>query len=59
MFYGEKIINKILSIINKESTQSILIGDYIKLEKMSDNILKEMFIEKIEYVNKCEYVYSA
>ena len=57
MFYGEKIINKILSIINKESTQSILAGDYIKLENVCPNILKEIFIERIEYINKCEYTY--
>ncbi len=58
MFYGEKIINKILSIINKESTQSILFGDYIKLEEIEESTLKEIFLEKIEYINKCEYAYS-
>lgn len=57
MFYGEKIINKILSIINKESTQSIFIGDYVCVEYARPEILKEIFLEKIEYVNECEYVY--
>lgn len=58
MFYGEKIINKILSVINTESTQSILVGDYIKLEKIEEKFLKEIFLEKIEYINQCEYICS-
>ncbi len=57
MFYGAEIINKILSIINKESTQSILSGDFIKLEKTEDDILKKIFLEKLECVNKYEYKY--
>lgn len=56
MFYGEEIINKVLSIINKDSTQSILIGDYVKMRGIeNEEGLKENFIEKIEYVNKVEY----
>lgn len=58
MFYGEKIINKILSVINKESTQSILAGDYIKMQKVKEDILKDLFLEKIEYINKCEYLHN-
>jgi len=56
MFYGEKIINKILSIINKKSTQSIFIGDYVSIRHSKPETLKEIFLEKIEYINKCEYI---
>lgn len=59
MFYGQEIINKILSIINKESTQSILAGDYIKLPKAEESALKELFLEKIEYINKCIYLHNS
>lgn len=58
IFYGEIIINKILSIINKESTQSIFAGDYIKIDGISEELLKKLFLEKIEYINKCNYVYN-
>lgn len=58
MFYGEKIMNKILSIINKESTQSILAGDYIKIQGVNENSLRNLFLEKIEYINKCDYLHN-
>lgn len=59
MFYGEEIINKLLSIINKESTQSIFSGDLIQLENVRADTLKEVFLEKLECINKCEYQYSS
>ena len=56
MFYGEEIFKKILPILNKESTQSIFIGDYVKTKYMNYNTLKEMFLESIKYINKCDYI---
>lgn len=58
MFYGEEIVNEMLSIINRESTQSILIGDYIRIQGMKEEDAKENFLEKIEYVNQREYEHS-
>ena len=46
MFYGEKIMNKILSIINKESTQSIFAGVYIKIQGVNENSLKKLFLDR-------------
>lgn len=56
MFYGEEIFKKILPILNKESTQSIFIGDYVKTKYMNWATLKEMFLESIKYSNKCDYI---
>lgn len=56
-YYGEYIFSKLLSLLDKESTYSILCGDYINLIN-DENVLFSILNEVIMCCNTCEYTGS-
>ena len=61
-FYGNEVFDKLLPLMDKESTYSILIGDYIDILRGGDDsqdILFQNLEESIELVNETVYRYSA
>ena len=60
--YGQYIFEKLIPLLDKESTYSILCGDYIDISQGIDNSqlwLKQVMEEKLNRCNTSEYIYIA
>ncbi len=58
MSYGYEIFSKLLSLLDKESTYSILAGDYINISKLSEEQLYKMLQEKMIICNSSTYLHN-